>query len=185
MIFFFIHLFIHLSSKVFPIAVTSYLNIRVGHVGVLPLTWVPGRSFRRRCTFYYFFLDLFGFLFESMALHGNWTERLAEQKTSDGELYASMIFEWMPATFSTGSFESLSLFSKFLVINWMIFGGLQEKRVFFSVCLFTFCVPLSKKDKWGWNYWENSDCTTNFSDFLYLHHRDPWQLSDQIIVDVL
>lgn len=116
----------------------------------------------------FFSLDLFGFLFESMALHGNWTERLAKQKTSDGELYASMIFEWMPATFSTGSFESLSLFSKFLVIDWMIFWGASKEEGFFLfVCLFTFCVPLSKKDKWGWNYWENSDSTTNFSDLVF------------------
>lgn len=94
-------------------------TVRGGHVDSCPRLGL-GTSFGRCCTLYFF----------------PWSKPWLCMGTEPGRLQSGNHaaespvrpsvndFEWMPASSSTGSFESLSLFSRFLVIDWLfVFVG--------------------------------------------------------------
>lgn len=105
-----------------------------------------GTSLGRRCTLYFSLLLI---LSHGFAWKLNWEACRAEGGTMENS-HQRMIFFfflWMPATFSTGSFEYSSLFSRFLVIDWC--SGVLEGTLFF----FSLFRKTGLKD-WGkqWQY---------------------------------
>lgn len=87
-----------------------------GHVDSCPRLGL-GTSFGRCCTLYFFFPWSKPWL-----CMGTELGRLQSRKHAVESPVRPSVndFEWMPASSSTGSFESLSLFSRFLVIDWLI-----------------------------------------------------------------
>lgn len=106
-----------------------------GHVDSFPCLGL-GTSFGRCCTLYFFFLDLsHGFAWEL-----NWEACRAENKRWSPVHPSVNDFEWMPASSSTGSFESVSLFSRFLVTSCLFVLGGGTGILFFFL----------KLGIWGW-----------------------------------